>query len=159
MIGHGLTAKPAEGYEAVDYARHVVAFMDAAGIERAHVAGESLGGWVAHWVALLYPERVNKLISITGTALAVETDEASKQHFERGIAELVRLGHQFVQNPTRENLRARLAWLFHDPDRDISEELIDLRWKIYEHMAAMAAPAKPEPKQEQPQAKGAAGND
>jgi 2-hydroxy-6-oxonona-2,4-dienedioate hydrolase len=139
MIGHGLTAKTETGFEAPDYAKHVVDFMDAAGIDRAHLAGESLGGWVAAWVALLYPDRVRKFISITGTGLAVETDQAAKEHIERGIGELARLGRQFVQNPTRENLRARLAWLFHNPDRDITDELIDLRWRIYEQPGARDA--------------------
>jgi pimeloyl-ACP methyl ester carboxylesterase len=139
MIGHGLTDKPETGYNAPDYARHVVSFMDAAGIDRANIAGESLGGWVATWTALLHPDRVRKIISITGAGLEVETDEASREWAKRGTAELRRLGQQFVQNPTRKNLRARLAWLFHDPERDISDELVDLRWKIYEQPGAQAA--------------------
>jgi pimeloyl-ACP methyl ester carboxylesterase len=139
MIGHGLTDKPEAGYQAPDYARHVVDFMDAAGIDRAHVAGESLGGWVACWTALLHPDRVRKIISVTGAGLKVDTDEASRQHAERGGAELRRLGQQFVQNPTRENLRQRLAWLFRHPDRDITDELLELRWRIYHLPGAQAA--------------------
>src|SRR3712207_7640039 len=46
MIGHGLTDKPEGDYQAPDYAKHIVDLMDAAGIDRAHLAGESLGGWV-----------------------------------------------------------------------------------------------------------------
>src|SRR5262245_50980332 len=42
MIGHGLTDKPDGDYQAPDYARHIVDFMDAAGIQQAHLAGESL---------------------------------------------------------------------------------------------------------------------
>jgi 2-hydroxy-6-oxonona-2,4-dienedioate hydrolase len=139
MIGHGLTDKPEGDYQATDYAKHIVDFMDAAGIQRAHFAGESLGGWVACWIALLYPDRVGKLVSVTGTGLEVESDEASREHHQRGTAELRRLSQQFVQHPTRENLRARLSWLFHDPDRDITDELVDLRWAIYKLPGAEAA--------------------
>ncbi len=139
MIGHGLTDKPDIDYEAPAYAKHIVDFMDAAGISRAHVAGESLGGWVASWVALLYPDRVGKIVSITGAGLAVETDEASREHYQRGVNELRRLSQQFVQNPTKENLRARLSWLFHDPARDLTDELLELRWAIYQLPGAEAA--------------------
>src|SRR3954469_12758208 len=39
MIGHGFTDKPDGAYEAPNYAKHIMAFMDAAGIQRAHIAG------------------------------------------------------------------------------------------------------------------------
>ena len=29
-------------------------------------------------------------------------------------------------------MHARLKWLFHKPERDITEELIDLRWALYQ---------------------------
>ncbi|HEY7060073.1 MAG TPA: alpha/beta hydrolase [Chloroflexota bacterium] len=142
MIGHGFTDKPEGDYQAPDYARHIVGLMDAAGIERAHIAGESLGGWVAAWTALLHPDRVNKIISITGAGLEVETDQASKEYYERGSGELRRLSRQFVENPTKENLRARLGWLFHDPQRDITDELVELRWAIYKLPGAEQAVAR-----------------
>jgi 2-hydroxy-6-oxonona-2,4-dienedioate hydrolase len=142
MIGHGFTDKPEGDYQAPDYAKHIVGLMDAAGIERAHVAGESLGGWVATWVALLHPDRVNKIISITGAGLNVETDQASREHYERGSGELRRLSRQFVENPTKENLRARLGWLFHDPERDVTDELVELRWAIYKLPGAEQAVAR-----------------
>ena len=139
MLGHGLTDKPEGDYQATDYAKHIVDFMDAAGIQRAHFAGESLGGWVACWVALLYPDRVGKIVSVTGTGLEVETDAASLEHYKRGSGLLRQLSQQFVQNPTKENLRARLGWLFHNPARDITEELVELRWAIYKLPGAEAA--------------------
>jgi 2-hydroxy-6-oxonona-2,4-dienedioate hydrolase len=142
MIGHGFTDKPEGDYQARDYAKHIVDLMDAAGIERAHVAGESLGGWVACWLALMYPDRVNKIISITGAGLNVDTDQASRDHYARGSGELRRLSQQFVQNPTKENLRARLGWLFHNPERDITDELVELRWAIYKLPGAEAAVAR-----------------
>ena len=55
MVGHGFTHKPLLDYTPRDYAAHLVAFMDAAGIARAHVTGESLGGWVALWLASTIP--------------------------------------------------------------------------------------------------------
>jgi 2-hydroxy-6-oxonona-2,4-dienedioate hydrolase len=69
MVGHGLSAKPPLDYTPRDYAAHLVAFLDAAGIARAHVTGESLGGWVALWLALDHPQRVDRLILNTAAGL------------------------------------------------------------------------------------------
>lgn len=131
MIAHGLTDAGDGDQSAPRMARHIVDFLDAAGIDRAHLAGESLGGWVACWTALLYPDRIHKIISITGAGLKVETDEASQAHAERGTGELRRLSQQFAQTPTRENLRARLGWLFRDKS-DITDELVEVRWALYQ---------------------------
>ena len=57
MLGHGYTAKPDYPYEIPRYVEHLVAYLDAQGIEAAHFVGESLGGWVAGWLASEQPER------------------------------------------------------------------------------------------------------
>jgi len=44
MIGHGFTDKPDTPYTIPVYVKHLLDFMDAAGIKRAHLSGESLGG-------------------------------------------------------------------------------------------------------------------
>jgi len=56
--GHGDAGKPEAGYDADQMAADVIAVMDALGIERAVVAGHSMGSWTARRVAVLYPERV-----------------------------------------------------------------------------------------------------
>lgn len=131
-LGFGLTDIPEKPADVAAYVDHLLAFMDAAGIEKAHLAGESLGGWVATWAALLHPDRVDKLVSICGARLEVETDAASEAHVEAGRNELQRLTKQFIENPSRENVRKRLEWLFYNPERDISEELVDIRWALYQ---------------------------
>jgi 2-hydroxy-6-oxonona-2,4-dienedioate hydrolase len=132
-LGFGLTDKPAAPPTREDYVRHLVDFMDAAGIERAHLVGESLGGWVSFWTAIEHPERVGKLISVCGARLAVEEDEESARHVSEGLARLKALSARMAAEPSRENVRARLSWLFAHPDRDITDELVDIRWKLYQH--------------------------
>ncbi len=56
--GHGDAGKPAGGYDAAGMAADVIAFMDAIGLDRAIVAGHSMGAWTAHKVAARYPDRV-----------------------------------------------------------------------------------------------------
>jgi len=66
--GHGRTDKPPCCYTQQDYADDVVAFMDALGIERATIVGHSLGAFIAHKVAVEYPDRVDALVLVGGAA-------------------------------------------------------------------------------------------
>jgi 2-hydroxy-6-oxonona-2,4-dienedioate hydrolase len=131
-IGHGLSGSIDGPLTHVEYVKHLIDFMDAVGIERAHVGGESLGGWIATWAALLHPDRVKTVINIVGAKLNVPVDAEAARQTAAGRDELQRLSAQLRNNPTRDNVRARMTWLFHKPERDLSDELVDLRWKLYQ---------------------------
>jgi 3-oxoadipate enol-lactonase len=60
--GSGRSDVPQETFTVGDMAQDVVAVLDAAGIERAHVLGTSLGGMVAQELAIQHPERVDRLV-------------------------------------------------------------------------------------------------
>src|SRR5580693_5713089 len=62
MLGHGYTDRAGHPLEIHDYVEHLLEFMAAIGVERAHISGESLGGWVATRVAIDHPERVDRLV-------------------------------------------------------------------------------------------------
>jgi len=51
----------AAGYDLSDMALDVVAVLDHLGIERAHIAGMSMGGYIAQLIAINHPERVASL--------------------------------------------------------------------------------------------------
>ncbi|HEY7044324.1 MAG TPA: alpha/beta hydrolase [Nocardioidaceae bacterium] len=61
LRGAGLSGKPEGVYTTELFADDVAAFMDAAGVDRAHVFGLSLGAATAMWLAGKYPERVKSL--------------------------------------------------------------------------------------------------
>jgi 3-oxoadipate enol-lactonase len=61
LRGCGDSDKPAGPYSVEQLADDVAAFMQAAGLERAHVAGGSLGAAVGMWLAAKHPERVKSL--------------------------------------------------------------------------------------------------
>lgn len=62
LPGFGDSAKPIRAaYDAPYFARTVVALMDALGIERADLVGNSLGGRVALEIGLGFPERTRRL--------------------------------------------------------------------------------------------------
>jgi pimeloyl-ACP methyl ester carboxylesterase/putative sterol carrier protein len=61
LPGHGDTAKPVRAYHAAFFARWLRAFLDALGIEKAHMVGNSMGGRVAIELALRHPRRVDRV--------------------------------------------------------------------------------------------------
>jgi pimeloyl-ACP methyl ester carboxylesterase len=138
--GHGLTDTGTMPFSKDAFVTHLIDYMDAAGIERAHLIGESLGGWIAAWTAIDHPDRVGKLIYAVGAHLNVPIDDETKRKTQVGLNELRRLTQQFVAQPSRANVHERLKWLFHKPERDITEELIDLRWALYQQAAGKAGP-------------------
>ncbi len=62
--GYGESDVPPGPYTAAELAGDALAVMDAAGVERAHVLGASLGGAVAQELALRHAERVERLVLV-----------------------------------------------------------------------------------------------
>lgn len=62
LPGFGDSAKPVGAYDPAFFARWLVAFLDAVGVERAVVVGNSMGGRVALELGLMAPERVDRLV-------------------------------------------------------------------------------------------------
>lgn len=68
--GESTTVPPGEaGYSVEDMAKDVLAVMDGYGLVRAHLAGMSLGGYIAQMVALDQPDRVASLTLIASEPL------------------------------------------------------------------------------------------
>jgi pimeloyl-ACP methyl ester carboxylesterase len=59
--GAGETDKPEDTYSMELFADDIAAFMQAIGVERAHVSGLSLGATTGLWVAGKYPQKVKSL--------------------------------------------------------------------------------------------------
>lgn len=66
LPGFGDSHKPLDGaYDAPYFARGLFELLDALGIERAHLVGNSMGGRIAIEAALQQPERVDKLVLLS----------------------------------------------------------------------------------------------
>jgi pimeloyl-ACP methyl ester carboxylesterase len=79
LPGHGETAfDPALKYDTVSQARRVVVAMDTLNIERAHIIGNSMGGFIAAQLALHHADRVQSavLIDAAGVVAPQESDMA-----------------------------------------------------------------------------------
>jgi pimeloyl-ACP methyl ester carboxylesterase len=68
LRGTGESDKPDASYSTEDLADDVAAFMQAANIPRAHIAGLSLGAGVGLWLSAKYPEKVQSLSAHSGWA-------------------------------------------------------------------------------------------
>lgn len=65
--GHGASSAPASGYGGGDFADDVVAVLDDLGVDRAIVAGHSLGARNAWVVAARHPDRVRAAVCVDYT--------------------------------------------------------------------------------------------
>src|SRR6266571_9249359 len=101
MAGHGFTDQHPTLAGTDGIADHVLRFMDTLGIQRAHLGGESLGGAASAKLALEHPERVNKIVYITGAGL--EMGEEAQKLAAAGRESFVRLTAAATQNTTRES--------------------------------------------------------
>jgi 2-hydroxy-6-oxonona-2,4-dienedioate hydrolase len=122
LLGHGYTAGVDRPYRISRYVAHVLGYLDALAIERAHLVGESLGGWVAARLAADHPDRVDRL-----TLVAPGGTVANPAVMER------------IRSTTRDAVltddigltRRRLELLMFDPDRGVTDELVEVRHRIY----------------------------
>jgi 2-hydroxy-6-oxonona-2,4-dienedioate hydrolase len=119
--GHGYTSLASADLELPDYVGHLGQLLDVLGIERAHLNGESLGGWVAVKFAAAHPERTGKLVLNTpgGTMATPEVMDRIRT-----------LTQAAADDPSPERIRARLEWLMADP-ATVTDELVEIRRMIY----------------------------
>jgi 2-hydroxy-6-oxonona-2,4-dienedioate hydrolase len=121
MLGHGYTDKPGHPLEVRHYVDHLMAFLYAIGAERAHISGESLGGWVAARAAVDRPDRIDKLVlNTTGGS------QADPEVMKR----IITLSMAAAENPTWETVQARIKWLMADKSKDY-DDIVASRQRVY----------------------------
>lgn len=62
QLGHGQTPMLAEKLTIGDIGRQVIALMDKLDVRQVHLLGSSMGGAVALWTTVNFPQRVSKLV-------------------------------------------------------------------------------------------------
>jgi len=143
MPGYGKSAKrvdPADPFG--DLAAAMLALLDTLGIERAHVAGNSLGGACALRMALERPERVSALVLMGPGGIGVTREPPTD-----GLKLL--LGYYAGEGPTREKLASFIRDYLVADGAAVPESLIEERYAASLDPEIMAAPplrrpAKPE---------------
>ncbi|MFD9371840.1 4,5:9,10-diseco-3-hydroxy-5,9,17-trioxoandrosta-1(10),2-diene-4-oate hydrolase [Streptomyces sp. NPDC060020] len=100
----------------------IAALMDELGIEKAHFIGNSLGGGTAVRMSLNHPDKVDRLLlmgpgGISVNLFSADPTEGIRRLFEFGLA----------AEPTREQMRAFLTTLVHDPSL-VTDALVEERY-------------------------------
>jgi pyruvate dehydrogenase E2 component (dihydrolipoamide acetyltransferase) len=116
LPAHGESAVALRGTSVEALATFVVAFLDQLGIDRAHLAGHSLGAAIAARIALDHPDRVAGLVLIAPAGFGPDIN----MEYING----------FVQAAGKKDLKAVLAQLFADESL-VTRQLVDgvLRYK------------------------------
>lgn len=127
-VGHAMSTRKAMEYTPPVLAEQVRELMDALGIQKAHLSGESLGGWVSGFFAVKYPERVGKVMLNTGAGIPIVS--------EQGRADLVDLMERSKKAagvaPTFEAVKHRIEWLIHPSNHHlVTDEMVNLRLHFY----------------------------
>ncbi|ABG05333.1 alpha/beta hydrolase fold [Rubrobacter xylanophilus DSM 9941] len=113
LPGHGGSSKDVGRGDLGFFVAVVEGFMDTLGIERAHLAGHSMGGAVAASFALAHPERVASLVLVASAGLG---EEINGEYIEG-----------FIAANRRREMRDVLGMLFADPElvtRDLVNDVL-----------------------------------
>jgi pimeloyl-ACP methyl ester carboxylesterase len=116
------------GYGLSDMAADVVAVLDAAGVERAHVAGHSMGGMIAQVFAIEHPRRLGSATFLScipdrdpgyvhhddaTSPMSVVQERFPREEFIAGWLDWARRGHT-GDHPFDEGWVRTMAGLHHD---------------------------------------------
>ena len=129
--GHGLTGAQVKGDYSTEAFRDTGAeVMNALGISRYVVAGNSMGGWVAWNIALKYPARVAGLVLVDASGAPEAKPTKIPIGFQLAQSAAVRPIIK-VFTP-RVIIKQSLEQSVGDPSR-ITPAMVDLYWKLLRH--------------------------
>jgi 3-oxoadipate enol-lactonase len=150
--GVGRSEMPAGPYPIPLMASDAAAVLDAAGVDRSHIFGTSMGGMIAQEFALQYPQRVRSLIlgcTAPGGPRAVRAEPAAMQMLmARGNMtreQAARAAEPFIyhpdtpQNLIKEDLEMRRPWFPHPAAYTAQLQGI-LAWESYSRLPQINAP-------------------
>ena len=124
-IGYGLSDKPADAEYTLDFfVDHALGMLDALGITRCALVGNSMGGAMAIRAALRAPERIAQLILMAPGGL----EDREVYMSMRGIRRMLRCIYG-PEGITRAGMAKVFELQLHDPTA-ISDAIIDQRLEI-----------------------------
>jgi pyruvate dehydrogenase E2 component (dihydrolipoamide acetyltransferase) len=124
LPGHGRSEKPDVAYDLEFFVSIVLRFLDALGIGRAALVGNSLGGQVALKIALDHPTRVERLVLVASGGLGPEIN----LDFLRPL----------LSDLNRENVETMLRGLFRD-SRFVTAAMVNATLRGFEEEGALTA--------------------
>jgi pimeloyl-ACP methyl ester carboxylesterase len=83
QLGFGQSDKPQVPYHVGLLAENLAGFLDAVGVQKASIVGNSLGGWVAVRFATQYPDRLDKLVLVDAAGYGEEPAQMVRDYLSR----------------------------------------------------------------------------
>jgi 2-hydroxymuconate-semialdehyde hydrolase len=101
IVGFGYTERVVDTYDLDTWTGHVVGVLDALGIERAHVVGNSFGGSLALSLAIRHPDRVRRLglMGAVGLPFPITPGLDAVWGYEPSVAAMADLLRIFTAKP------------------------------------------------------------
>jgi pimeloyl-ACP methyl ester carboxylesterase len=116
IVGFGATERPADiVYSLRAWTDHVWAFLDALGIEKTAIVGNSLGGRIALQMATDRPERISRMVLMGSPGVGMSLTE--------GLQALR------AYEPSHDTMRALLRNYFAVDPTLITDELVEIRYE------------------------------
>jgi 2-hydroxy-6-oxonona-2,4-dienedioate hydrolase len=103
--------------------------MDVLGLKEVHVAGQSMGGWVAMQFALRHPEKVRRLV-LTTTMGYTPDEGVIDGYVEPDWASNLPSSLEVLRDPTFENIKTRMARILANPGK-LTDEAVLVRQALY----------------------------
>ncbi|MCB5226958.1 alpha/beta hydrolase [Alishewanella sp. 16-MA] len=127
LPGFGLTGPSADNnYSIENYARIVIALLDELQLEQVVIAGNSLGGNVAWATAVLYPQRIKKLVLVDAIGYP---NQAQSVPIGFTIARIPLLNKLMEQVLPRSVIESSVKNVYGDPAL-VTAELIDRYFEL-----------------------------
>jgi 2-hydroxy-6-oxo-octa-2,4-dienoate hydrolase len=114
MAGFGFSDKPGGVADLAAWVGQLTGFLDALGIERASVVGNSFGGSIGIRLAVDHPDRVDRLVLMGATGISFPITEG--------------LDHVWGYQPSFENMRRILDYFAYSREL-VSDELAEVRYR------------------------------
>jgi len=130
LIGHGFSDRPKIPYTPEAYIYFLRDFMDGVGIEKATLIGNSMGGGIAWAMAILFPERVDRLILIDCVPPDV-LNQVRNESFRTLVAikDIPILPHLVISGRSKSSMRWILLECVSDI-RLITPEVLDRQYQL-----------------------------
>ena len=150
--GHGGSDKPKGRYKVEEFTSDAIAVLQAAGVEKAHIVGLSMGGMIALQMAVDAPAMVRSLV-LANTGPEVKGENAAEKlalwqrRFLTRFLSMEKfatiLAARLFPEPGQEAMQAefRRRWAANDPRAYRESYLALLRWSVADRIHTIREPA------------------
>jgi pimeloyl-ACP methyl ester carboxylesterase len=116
LVGFGYTERPADVYYSLETWRdHVWSFLDAQGLSKVAIVGNSLGGRIALAMAAQHPERISRMVLMGAPGVGMTMTEGLKA--------------LRAYQPSEQNMRQMLLDCFAVDKSIITDDLVKTRYQ------------------------------